>query len=129
MTDDTEATEAAGPPWETDREALERDCTLEFLKGSGPGGQHRNKRETGVRLVHGASGTTVMATERRSQTRNRELAYERMAERIEELNHVDKERVPTRVPPAKKRERVAQKRRTSAKKASRRPKISEEGDS
>ena len=66
----------------TDRESLERDCDLEFFIASGPGGQHRNKVETGVRLTHRPSGISVTATERRSQHANREMAYERMAVRL-----------------------------------------------
>lgn len=73
------------PHFSTDREALERDCTLEFFIASGPGGQHRNKTETGVRLTHRPSGVVVTATERRSQHQNREVAYERMAERLDRL--------------------------------------------
>lgn len=65
-----------------DRESLERDCTLDFFVAGGPGGQHRNKVETGVRLVHLPTGVTVTATERRSQHANREVAFERMAERL-----------------------------------------------
>src|SRR5215467_8666405 len=67
----------------TDREALERDCDIDFFIASGPGGQNRNKVETGVRLVHRSSGIVVTATERRSQYANREAAFERMAARLE----------------------------------------------
>ena len=55
----------------TDRASLERDCDIEFFIATGPGGQNRNKVETGVRLVHRPSGTMVTATERRSQHANR----------------------------------------------------------
>lgn len=115
-------------PWATDRETLEEVCEVTFLKGSGPGGQHRNKRETGVRLVHPPSGTVVMATERRSQTRNRDLAFERMAERLSELNHVDPERVPTKVPRGAKEERLTEKKQRSVRKASRRFAPTEESE-
>jgi protein subunit release factor B len=79
-----------------DRASLERDCTVEFFIASGPGGQHRNKVETGVRLVHQPSGLMVMATERRSQYANREMAFERMAERLEVAQRRQIPRVPTR---------------------------------
>ncbi|MBO0722839.1 MAG: peptide chain release factor-like protein, partial [Blastocatellia bacterium] len=77
-------------PW--DRESLERDCDVEFFIAGGPGGQHRNKVETGVRLKHRPTGIVVSATERRSQTANREAAYQRMAERLEDLQRVRKPR-------------------------------------
>lgn len=69
----------------TDREALERDCDMEFFIATGPGGQNRNKVETGVRLVHRPTGIMVTATERRSQHANREAAFARMAARLDEL--------------------------------------------
>ena len=72
----------------TDRESLERDCSMEFFIATGPGGQHRNKVESGVRLLHRPTGIIVTATERRSQHANREAAFERMAARLEALQHV-----------------------------------------
>lgn len=113
------------PPFATDRETLEREACVEFVKASGPGGQHRNKRETGVRLTHPPSGITVTATERRSQARNREAAFERLAERLTEWNAAReaevRERVPTPVPPVQRRRRRSEKARRSEKKQLRRP--------
>lgn len=37
-------------------EELVRQCKMNFTKSSGPGGQHRNKRETAVRLTHLPTG-------------------------------------------------------------------------
>lgn len=108
-------------PFSTDREALEREAEVEFVRASGPGGQHRNKRETGVRLTHPPSGLTVMATERRSQARNRDLAFERLTARLLELNEVPKERKPTRPSRSQKARRLDDKRKTAEKKQSRRP--------
>ena len=110
-----------GPPYALSLDILEEEVELEFLKGSGPGGQHRNKRETGVRLRHPPSGVTVMATERRSQLRNRELAFERLISRLSELNHVRKHRVPTRTPRSAKRKRLDNKRKQSTRKQLRKP--------
>lgn len=95
----------------TDRETLERDCDMEFFIAGGPGGQHRNKVETGVRLTHRPSGLVVTATERRSQSANREAAFERMAERLTELQRVRKPRKPTRPSGAARRERLEEKKR------------------
>ena len=50
-----------------DDEALEAQCELSFFVASGPGGQHRNKTESGVRLTHRPTELSVTATERRSQ--------------------------------------------------------------
>ncbi|MGZ3600838.1 MAG: peptide chain release factor family protein, partial [Ktedonobacterales bacterium] len=78
----------------TDRESLERDSDMDFFIATGPGGQNRNKVETGVRLTHRPTGIVVTATERRSQHANREAAFERLAERLEEMQREEKPRVP-----------------------------------
>jgi protein subunit release factor B len=97
----------------TDRASLERDSDLEFFIASGPGGQHRNKVETGVRLTHRPSGISVTATERRSQHANREVAFERMAARLEELQQVSPPRKPTRPTAASRERRLEAKRRAA----------------
>lgn len=103
----------------TDRESLERDCDLEFFVAGGPGGQHRNKVETGVRLTHRPTGLVVTATERRSQSANREAAYERMAEKLEKSQRPRKPRKATKPSAASKRKRVEEKRKDSERKRAR----------
>jgi peptide chain release factor len=56
----------------------ERDITYETLRSSGPGGQNVNKVETAVRAIHTPSGTTVLASDERSQSQNKKLARERL---------------------------------------------------
>ncbi len=99
---------------------MERECSVEFVRASGPGGQHRNKTETGVRVTHAISGVVVTATERRSQAQNRSLAFERLIARLEALNFVPKPRKRTRKPKSADRNRLADKRKTGERKASRR---------
>jgi protein subunit release factor B len=96
----------------TDRASLERDSDIEYFIASGPGGQHRNKVETGVRLVHRPTGIIVTATERRSQHANREAAFQRMAERLEQRQRVVAPRKPTRPTTASRVRRLTAKRRT-----------------
>jgi protein subunit release factor B len=64
-------------PLGTDEEIL-ADCDVETLKGSGPGGQHRNKTESAVRLFHRPTGLKAQAGERRSQGQNMGVAVERL---------------------------------------------------
>jgi protein subunit release factor B len=97
----------------TDRASLERDSDVEFFIASGPGGQHRNKVETGVRLFHRPSGITVTATERRSQYANREMAFERVAERLQQLQRRRIPRISTRPTTASRERRLQAKRRAS----------------
>src|SRR5215467_15152482 len=107
------------PHYPTDRAALERVCDLEFFVAGGPGGQHRNKVETGVRLTHRPSGLVVTATERRSQSANRDAAFERMAEKLEKLQRPRKPRKATKPTAASKRMRVEKKRKQSERKQGR----------
>lgn len=108
----------SGPPprWPTDRDSLERDSDIDFFIASGPGGQNRNKVETGVRLTHRPSGIVVTATERRSQLQNREAAFERLAARLEEAQRVETPRKPTRPSAASRERRLDTKRRASERK-------------
>ena len=50
----------------SDRELFDQ-CRFERFRASGPGGQHRNKTDSGVRLTHQPTGIAAEATERRSQ--------------------------------------------------------------
>jgi len=100
----------------TDRESLERDSDIEFFIAGGPGGQHRNKVETGVRLHHRPSGITVTAVERRSQHANREAAFERLAERLAEMQRVETPRRPTRPTTASRVRRLETKKRAGLRK-------------
>ena len=111
------------PQYPTDRESLERDCDMEFFIAGGPGGQHRNKVETGVRLTHRPSGIVVTATERRSQSDNREAAYERLAAKLEAMQRKRKKRVATQPSKAAKQRRLETKRQQSERKQQRSRKI------
>jgi hypothetical protein len=59
-------------------EALWRDCRWEAFRGSGPGGQKRNKTSSAVRVTHEPTGLAVVASESRSQAQNRERAFQRL---------------------------------------------------
>jgi protein subunit release factor A len=71
-------------------------------------------------LTHGPSGVVVIATERRSQHQNREVAFERLAERLARLLRPRTPRKDTKVPKSQKRRRLADKRARGERKASRR---------
>jgi protein subunit release factor A len=57
-----------------------KDFDETHIRGSGAGGQHRNKSHTGVRLVHRASGAVGEATDSREQHRNKTAAFQRLRE-------------------------------------------------
>ena len=98
------------PPYALDRETLEREVVVEVFRASGAGGQHVNKTESALRLTHPPSGVVVIAQDTRSQHRNRETAFERLAERLERLNYVPKKRVKTRPTRASKERRLGAKK-------------------
>ena len=100
----------APPPYRTERAALERDVVMETFRTGGPGGQHRNVTDSAVRLLHRPSGVRVTATESRSQARNRETAFRRLADRLQRLNQVKRSRIPTRPSARAKERRLAVKR-------------------
>jgi len=62
--------------------ALLRQCEVDTMRGTGPGGQKRNKTESAVRLRHQASGLSVRSDETRSQHQNRARALAQLRERI-----------------------------------------------
>jgi RF-1 domain len=57
---------------------LLRSCRLDQHRGSGPGGQKRNKTSNAVRLTHTPSGIAVTASESRSLLENKTRALRRM---------------------------------------------------
>ena len=56
-----------------------KDCRWDTFRGSGKGGQKRNKTSSGVRCVHVASSAVGVSDDTRSQHRNRRIAFQRMA--------------------------------------------------
>jgi protein subunit release factor A len=112
---------------------IERHCTVEFTRGGGPGGQHRNKTETAVRLTHRPSGLVVVAADSRSQAQNRKNALRRLAERLNQIEREEaaakkrSQRKPTRPSASQQRKRLDLKKQTSRKKESRR-KVKPAGD-
>lgn len=81
-----------------------KDFVETHIKGSGSGGQHRNKVATGVRLAHPPSGAVGQATDSKSQAQNRKAAFRRLVEsdkfkawhRIETAKHMMDEKAVDR---------------------------------
>jgi len=57
-----------------------KDFRVDTFRAGGPGGQNQNKRDTGVRIIHLASGAIGEARDQRSQVQNRRAAFRRLAE-------------------------------------------------
>ncbi len=65
---------------------------IETFRASGPGGQHMQKNETAVRVVHLPTGITVVCQDDRSQHRNRERALRILRARLQDLQRAEEAR-------------------------------------
>jgi ribosome-associated protein len=117
-----------------------------FTASGGPGGQHANTSNTKVEVRLDVENSPsfgprqrarvierlgpvvrVVASERRSQHQNRELALDRLRSRLAEALHVNPTRVPSAPSRATKQRRVEQKRRhAQVKQRRRRPGIEDD---
>jgi ribosome-associated protein len=100
-------------------EALLKECSEEFFIAGGPGGQHRNKTETGVRLTHHLTGIVITATERRSQLQNRGVAIERLRQKLQAMTVVQAPRRPTKPSWGSVQRRIKEKKHTAQRKTDR----------
>ena len=117
------------------------EVQLRFSRSSGPGGQHAQKSETRVEAIFDVEASNALtdaqkrrvvsragpvlralAQDERSQLRNRELALERLAERLGEGLRVQRRRVATKPTEASRRRRLEDKQRRSRTKQLRRKK-------
>ncbi len=116
------------------------EVELRTSRSSGPGGQHANVTASRVEAVFdlGESASlsraqrerlrskygdrvTAVAQDARSQARNRELALERLREKLAAGLVVPKRRRPTKPSKSAREKRLESKRRTSVRKQARRP--------
>jgi ribosome-associated protein len=113
---------------------------LRASRSSGPGGQHANVTASRIEAVFDVAASetlsdrqrallrrklgdqvTAVAQDARSQARNRELALERLREKLTEGLRRPKPRRPTKPSRAARQRRLEQKRKRSERKAQRRP--------
>jgi ribosome-associated protein len=115
------------------------EVELRTSRSSGPGGQHAQKTETRVEAVFDVTRSAALsetqkqrlmnrvgpvvravAQDERSQSRNRELALERLAEAIRQGLRVPRKRRPTKPTAAARERRLEEKRRRATTKELRR---------
>ena len=97
------------------------DLEFSFYKSGGPGGQKKNVTESSVRVRHIPTGITVVATESRSQHRNKANAIAELERRLAARKRKPKTRVATRPSRAAQRRRIDDKKKQAQKKEMRKP--------
>ncbi len=116
------------------------EIELQVSRSSGPGGQHAQKSETRVVAVLDVDSSSALtetqkrrviarvgpllravAQDERSQSRNRELAVERLVASLRDALRVERKRVPTKPTAGSRERRLEQKKRRSQTKRLRRP--------
>jgi ribosome-associated protein len=116
------------------------EVELRYSRSSGPGGQHAQKTETRVEAVFDVTDSETLskaqkarlaervgpvvravAQDERSQSRNRELALQRLAEAIRVGLRVPRRRRPTKPTAAARERRLEAKKRRGTTKELRRP--------
>lgn len=125
MTDDPAPVDPIPVP--DDDEALLAECRVDTFRAGGPGGQHQNTTESGVRLVHRPTGIRCESRAERSQHRNKAIALARLRAKLEARNRPEAPRRETRVPRREKRRRLEEKRRRGETKRLRRPPRRDDG--
>ena len=66
---------------------------VDITKGTGAGGQHKNKVETCVTITHIPSGLKETCQETRHKNKNIEIAYERLQKRLKDIALEEKKRI------------------------------------
>ena len=67
------------------------DVDISFARSSGAGGQHVNRTESAVRMVHKPSGIVIFAQEQRSQHQNKDIAFKRLKAKLYERELKERE--------------------------------------
>ena len=73
-------------PDEVDEKITEDKIRIEKFHSGGPGGQHVNKTESGVRIIHIPTGITVYSTKERSQFMNKQDALKKLSAVLKQTN-------------------------------------------
>ena len=55
-----------------------KDYKVSCFRGSGPGGQHRNKNDTAVRIKHILTNISAESSDNKSQRMNKKSAFEKL---------------------------------------------------
>ncbi|WP_040280482.1 alternative ribosome rescue aminoacyl-tRNA hydrolase ArfB [Psychroserpens damuponensis] len=129
-----------------DENAILNELKFKFIRSSGAGGQHVNKTASKAELTFDLENSQVLNNdqkvvlktnlntrltktsllimqcgESRSQHKNKSIIIQRFLDLISDNLIEEKDRIPTKIPKAVIRKRLTNKRKTSEKKANRKP--------
>ena len=129
-----------------DEKAILSELNFKAIRSSGAGGQHVNKTSSKVELTFDLENSQCLSDiqkellktnlsskltklnvlilqcgDRRSQHKNKSIIIQRFLDLITENLIEEKDRIPTKIPRAVVRKRLTNKRKTSEKKAKRKP--------
>ena len=99
---------------------IERDCTLQVFRASGPGGQGVNTTDSAVRLMHVPTGEVVTSRESRSQFQNRASCVRKLREIFARKAVPPRKRIKTKPTRASQQRRLNSKHMNAIKKQRRR---------
>jgi protein subunit release factor A len=64
------------------KQVTKKDLRIDYYRGTGAGGQNKNKRDTACRITHIPTGIACAAEEHRTQGKNKQAAFKRLAEKL-----------------------------------------------
>jgi ribosome-associated protein len=108
-----------------DRELLDQ-CDVTTFRSSGKGGQHVNKTDSAVRLVHRPTGIVVISRKDRSQYMNKKECLANLRKKFVKLTTKAPPRISTKVPKSSKKKRYEVKVKTTQKKQLRKRPIADD---
>jgi ribosome-associated protein len=108
-----------------DRELLD-ECDVTTFRSSGKGGQHVNKTDSAVRLVHRPTGIVVISRKDRSQYMNKKECLANLRKKFVKLTTKATPRISTKVPASAKKKRKEVKVKITQKKQLRKRPITDD---
>lgn len=104
-----------------DEEKLLEECEVQTYKASGKGGQHVQKTDSAVRLIHLPTGIRVTCQKERSQYLNKKICLEKLHKKLVERAKTRKKRIPTKKSKSVRERELKEKKKRSEKKGLRKP--------